>query len=281
MIKILVTGSQGQLGNAIQYISQQYTHWDFSFFNREMLDFNSDKELTLLRKRNFDYLINCAAYTAVDKAESEEEEAFYLNSEVPQVMAGICKSKNAGFIHISSDYVFNGENYKPYQEEDPTDPASVYGRSKLQGEQGISTIYKDACIIRSSWIYSKSGSNFLNTMLRLGTEKESINVVCDQIGSPTYAPDLARAICRIIEIGYKGGIYHYSNNGVASWFDFAKQIMELASLNCVVNPVNSTEYPTAAKRPHYSVLDKNKIQETFKLDIPYWRDSLKKCFLDN
>jgi dTDP-4-dehydrorhamnose reductase len=230
-------------------------------------------------KHAISHCINCAAYTAVDKAETEPEEAFNINAEAVKKLAEACQSHKAIFIHISTDYVFNGEGSSPYTETDPTSPVSVYGSSKLKGEALAMEYCEETIIIRTSWVYSRYGKNFVKTMMRLMAEKESIGVVCDQFGAPTYAADLAEAILQIISKFEKpaSGIYHYSNLGLISWFDFARAIKEISKSNCTVNPIETAAYPTPAKRPHYSVLDTTKFRETFGISIPGWKESLEKC----
>jgi dTDP-4-dehydrorhamnose reductase len=225
-----------------------------------------------------DYCINCAAYTAVDKAETEKELAFQINAEAVGVLAAVCSKYETRFIHISTDYVFDGTATVPYLEDFPTNPLNVYGASKLEGERQALQYNPDSLIIRTSWVYSSYGRNFVKTMLKLQQEQAEIKVINDQIGSPTYAADLAEAILKILP-QYKPGIYHYSNDGVVSWYDFALAIKKIIQSNCIIYPINTAQYPTPAKRPHYSVLNKEKIIKTFKLKIPYWEESLQKCLL--
>jgi dTDP-4-dehydrorhamnose reductase len=235
----------------------------------------------------FDLIINCAAYTAVDKAEQEQELADAINHLAVKQLAKITQDKNSILIHISTDYVFDGTSHKPYVENDKINPQSVYGASKLKGEQAIQSIAPKAIIIRTSWVYSEYGNNFVKTMLRLGQERENLNVIFDQIGSPTYAKDLADTILlmvdscaansNIFQHDTKVHLFHYSNEGVSSWYDFAKAIFELSNIACTVSAIESKDYPTPAKRPHYSVLNKAKIKQNFDLTIPYWKDSLQAC----
>ena len=225
-------------------------------------------------------IINCAAYTAVDKAEDEAELADAINHKALQTMAKLAKENEIKLIHVSTDYVFNGMNYKPYSEDDATDPQSVYGRTKLEGEKAIQEINpKNSIIIRTSWVYSAYGANFVKTMLRLGKERESLGVIFDQVGTPTYAKDLAKTILEIVPKikNNKVEIYHYSNEGVLSWYDFAKEIMKMSKLTCKVDPIETKEYPTPAKRPHYSLLNKAKIKKDFGIEIEYWKDGLDDC----
>ena len=280
MLNILVTGSNGQLGSEIQELSSKY---DYNFFftdrnNLDISDLNAVREF--VEKNAINTIINCAAYTAVDKAESEEELADKINHLSVKYLAQIAKERDIKLIHISTDYVFDGKNYKPYTEEDAVSPNGVYGRTKLDGEKALREINpKNAIIIRTSWVYSSYGANFVKTMLRLGKEKESLGVIFDQVGTPTYAKDLAQAILEILSKieNEKVAIYNYSNEGVLSWYDFAKEIMRMAKLDCQINPIETKEYPTPAKRPHYSLLNKSKIKKEFNITIPYWKDSLDEC----
>lgn len=278
-VKILVTGANGQLGKELKQLSSSFPQFEFHFLSREDLPIHHFELV-----RNFfnayhpAYLINCAAYTAVDRAESETELAFQVNGEAVGVLAAVCKEKNCKLIHISTDYVFDGTATTPYKEDHPTNPKSVYGASKLDGEQQAFRFNPDTIVIRTSWVYSEFGKNFVKTMLKLMPEKEELNVVSDQVGSPTYAADLAAAILHIISSGkWQAGIYHYSNEGVISWYDFAVAIKELAGNNCKVNAIPTSAYPTPAKRPAYSVLDKSKIITTFNLQVPGWKKSLETC----
>jgi dTDP-4-dehydrorhamnose reductase len=283
-MKILVTGAYGQLGNELKELSVNYPNWQFLFTDVDSLDITNEREVDVFfSENNPDFVVNCAAYTAVDKAESDEETARKVNALAPEILALAAKNENAGFIHISTDYVFDGKSFLPYNENDEVKPIGVYGRTKQEGDERSVNVNSNTVIVRTSWLYSSYANNFVKTMLRLGQEREMLKVVFDQIGSPTYAADLAQSILTIIEINqnqpekFVPGIYHYSNEGVASWYDFAKAIFELAQVNCNVLPVLSNEFPTAAKRPHYSVLNKSKIKATFNLEIPYWKDSLKIC----
>ena len=281
MINLLVTGSSGQLGQCLKQLLLSATDISCYFAAREDLDItNSDELQRFFSDHNFDYCINTAAYTNVEKAESEQKEAFLINAEGAYSLAKACKKHNVVLLHISTDYVFDGMAKTPYQEQDPTNPLNVYGASKLQGEVEIQQALKGHFIIRTSWLYSEYGNNFMKTMLRLAETRDGISVVSDQIGTPTYAGDLAEIIIQIINTKTeKYGIYHYSNEGVASWFEFAKEIFKLTKNKIKVNPIPSIEYLTPAKRPKYSVLDKKKIIDVFKIDIPFWRDSLKKVIL--
>lgn len=278
---ILVTGSNGQLGNELQELAPNFPGYDFLFVTKAELNIaNSDAMATYFSKHPIDYCINCAAYTAVDKAESEQENAFLINATAVANLACICKKNNTQLIHISTDYVFDGTASEPYKETDKTNPVSVYGKSKLQGEVSALENYPAAIIIRTAWVYSSFGNNFVKTMMRLMKERESINVVNDQLGCPTYAADFAAAIMQIIVSGKSKenpGIYHYTNAGITNWYEFAVAIKELTGINCVVNPITTAEFPTAAKRPAYSVLNTARIKNTFSVDIPNWKTSLQKC----
>lgn len=283
-MKILVTGAYGQLGNELKVLSEQFSEHQFVFTDADSLDITEENQVrNFFEKEKPEFAINCAAYTAVDKAETEIKVAHNINASAPGLLAKVTKQFKAGYIHISTDYVFNGQTYIPYSEVDPVQPESVYGKTKLAGEHLIKSGNPKAIIIRTSWLYSSFGNNFVKTMLKLGKERDMIKVVFDQIGTPTYAADLAKAVLSIASVyekepeNFKPGIYHYSNEGVASWYDFAKSIFEISGLNCNVLPVLSDEFPTPAKRPHYSVLNKSKIKSTFNLEIPYWKDSLELC----
>lgn len=281
MSKILVTGENGQLGSELKELSNSYPQHDFTFADRSTLDLSNLCKLEdYFDNQTFDVIVNCAAYTAVDNAESESDLADTINHRAVSLLAKIAKKKNIVFIHISTDYVFNGQNYRPYIETDPTDPQGVYGRTKRDGENAILNVTpKNSIIIRTSWVYSSFGNNFVKTMLRLGSERDTLGVIFDQIGTPTYARDLAKTILDILpKINNESPeIYHYSNEGVASWYDFAQAIFELSNIQCTVNSITTDQYPTPAKRPHYSLLNKSKIKNNFEITTPYWRDSLKEC----
>lgn len=280
MLNILVTGSKGQLGSEIKELSVNY-EYNFFFTDRTNLDITNENEIkNFIQTNNIDTIINCAAYTAVDKAEEEKEQADSVNRKAVKKLAKISNEYGIKLIHISTDYVFNGKAYKPYVEEFQTKPNSIYGQTKLNGEKELIKINpKNSIIIRTSWVYSSYGANFVKTMLRLGKEKESLGVIFDQVGTPTYANDLAQVILDIIPNidNQKIEIYHYSNEGVLSWYDFAKEIMKMAKIDCQINPIETYQYPTPAKRPHYSLLNKAKIKKEFGIKIPYWKDSLDKC----
>ena len=281
---ILVTGANGQLGSELKAISEHYEDYNFLFVTREELPINEyDLVEAYFQKNKIDFCINCAAYTAVDKAESEAEKAFAVNTTGASNLALACAFHKIQFVHISTDYVFDGTATNPIKEDEATSPIGVYGESKLKGENLILRIDPTAIIIRTSWVYSSFGNNFVKTMLRLMQEKESINVVADQIGKPTYARDLAVAIVEIVEQVNEtqltnNTIFNFSNTGNAiSWYEFACAIKEKINSPCLVNPIPTSAYPTPAKRPAYSVLDTTKIEETFSINIPNWESSLNNC----
>lgn len=280
MLNVLVTGSNGQFGSEIKELSVDYLY-NFFFTDRDTLDISNQNAINeFINLNNINIIINCAAYTAVDKAESDEENADKTNHLAVKSLAQISKEKNIKLIHVSTDYVFDGKNYKPYNEDDKTNPNGVYGQTKLDGEKAMQEMNpKNSIIIRTSWIYSSYGANFVKTMLRLGKEKEQLGVIYDQVGTPTYARDLAKVILEIMPNikNENVEIYNYSNEGVLSWYDFAKEIMRMAKLTCTINPIETKEYPTPAKRPHYSLLNKSKIKKEFGTIIPYWKDSLDEC----
>jgi len=277
---ILVTGSNGQVGSEIKELSSNY-NYNFFFTTRDDIDITNKESIkSYCEKNSINVIINCAAYTAVDKAQSDIENADLVNRKVVKKLALVSKELNIKLIHISTDYVFDGKNFKPYCEEFQTNPQSIYGKTKLDGENEMRDINPlNSIIIRTSWVYSYYGNNFVKTMLRLGKEKEELGVIFDQIGTPTYAKHLATTILDILPKieNSKVEIYNYSNEGVLSWYDFAKEIMKMAKLNCKINPIETYQYPTPAKRPHYSLLNKNKIKSTFNIEIPYWKDGLDDC----
>ena len=277
---ILVTGSNGQVGSEIKELSKDYPY-NFFFTTRNDLDITSKDDIrNFCKTNNINVIINCAAYTAVDKAESDEINADLVNRKAVKKLSIIAKELNIKLIHISTDYVFDGKNFKPYVEEFQTNPQSVYGKTKLDGENEMRDINPlNSIIIRTSWVYSYYGNNFVKTMLRLGKEKEELGVIFDQVGTPTYAKDLAITILNIIPQieNSKVEIYNYANEGVLSWYDFAIDIMKMAILNCKINPIETYQYPTPAKRPHFSLLNKSKIKSKFNLKIPYWKDGLDDC----
>jgi len=275
---ILVTGANGQLGNSLQKIKSRYDDYRFYFTDIDTLDICNKQQLAdFVSSNNIGYLLNCAAYTAVDKSEDDRENCKRINRDAVRIIGEVASAGNVKVIHISTDYVFDGTLTRPYRENDTTNPQSFYGQSKLEGEIALQKVCPDAVIIRTSWLYSEYGENFVQTMLRLGKERTELKVVNDQTGSPTYAEDLAVAMMAMItHKSFVPGIYHFANEGVCSWYDFAVKIMELAEFNCRVYPIQTHEYPTRAIRPAYSVLDKGKIKSTFNISIPQWEDSLKK-----
>lgn len=274
---ILVTGAGGQLGKEFGVLAAKYPQYHFNFVTKEDLPIEDAEAVkAFFTQHHIDCCINCAAYTAVDKAEAETEKTFLINATAAGTLAAICNQYKASFIHFSTDYVFSGNGTQPYKETDSVNPVSIYGQSKLKGEELVLQNNPEAVIIRTSWVYSQFGNNFVKTMLRLMRERESISVVNDQIGCPTYAADLAAAVMQLLEKN-TGGIYHYCNEGVISWYNFAVAIKEFTSSNCVVNPIPTSQYPTPAKRPHYSVLDTTFIKKTFGITIPNWKDSLQQC----
>lgn len=282
--KVLVTGCKGQLGRDLQNTVNSYTDIQPLYTDIDNLDLiQVDDVQCYIKKYQPDFIINCAAYTAVDKAEEEEEQAILLNTKIVENLTAAAQQVKALLIHISTDYVFDGKKQSPYLETDPVNPQSVYGRSKLMGEK-VALAYNHSMVIRTSWLYTAVGNNFVNTMLRLGAERSELNVVSDQYGTPTYAADLAEAIWTIIskidkkEKTFIPGIYHFSNEGACSWFDFAQRIMALGQRSCIVHPIHTNQYPTKAVRPAYSVLNKEKIKTTYGLHIPMWDDALVNCF---
>ncbi|WNM19665.1 dTDP-4-dehydrorhamnose reductase [Flavobacterium capsici] len=274
---VLVTGSSGQLGQSLQFIAPNYTNIEFVFCDSKTLDITSFNNCeTIFSKYKPDFCINAAAYTAVDKAESEPEIAFEINVNGPKNLAKVCKLNNTVLIHISTDFVFDGNKSLPYTEKDIPNPTGVYGQTKLDGEIAIQQIWNKHYIIRTSWVYSQFGNNFMKTMLRLASERDTISVVNDQIGTPTNAVDLANTIVKIIiSKKLKFGIYNYSNEGQCSWYDFAKKIFEINNITINLLPIPTTSFPTPAKRPKFSVLDKSEIKNTFDLEINSWEESLK------
>ncbi|MFI3330559.1 MAG: dTDP-4-dehydrorhamnose reductase [Rikenellaceae bacterium] len=279
MSNILITGANGQLGTQMQ-IESTGDENNYIFTDLKELDITDFVATTkCLSDNNIDTIVNCAAYTNVDKAEQDIELCDKINHLAVSNLAKAAKEHNATLIHISTDYVFDGNNHTPYTEDEPTAPIGIYGKTKLMGEQSVINSECKHIIIRTSWLYSESGANFVKTMLKLTSERETLNVIFDQIGTPTYAGDLAKAIVAIInsDSSDKNGVYHFSNEGVCSWYDFAVEISSLAGNVCGVKPIHSDEYPSLVTRPHYSVLDKTKIKANFGLEIPHWRVSLRKC----
>ena len=281
-VTILVTGANGQLANEIRTISAQYPSNHFLFTTKEDLPIENTKMVELFFERNrIDYCINCAAYTAVDKAESEKEKAFLINGDGAGILANICNRHKAKLIHISTDYVYDGSSNIPLREDNAVGPINVYGSSKLKGEELALNKNASTLVIRTSWVYSSFGNNFVKTMLRLFKEKSEINVINDQSGSPTYAADLAEVIMKFVEEMKQGndfsGIVNYCNAGVTNWFEFAKEIKAIVNSNCTINPISTSSYKTVAKRPLYSVLDTSKIKGLLQIEIPSWKESLIKC----
>lgn len=278
-MNILITGSKGQLGNEMKLVLAGASDCKCFYTDVDTLDITNIEQLECFVVYNsITHIVNCAAYTAVDKAEDDEKNAIKVNVDAVRNLGIVSKKHDIKLIHISTDYVFDGTNHLPYSEDMAVCPVSVYGKTKLAGERALQDIAVDAVIIRTAWLYSSFGNNFVKTMLRLGRERNSLNVVFDQVGTPTYAADLAKAIYDIIHYPeWIPGIYHFSNEGVCSWYDFTKVIHQIAGISCQVSPIESNTYPVKASRPHYSVLNKSKIKNTFHVNVPYWIDSLKKC----
>jgi dTDP-4-dehydrorhamnose reductase len=278
-MNILITGCNGQLGNEMQLLEKENPQ--HTYFNTDVaeLDITNQQAIeTFVAENAIDGIVNCAAYTAVDKAEDNEALCQLLNAEAPAYLAHAIGKRGGWMIQISTDYVFDGTNHTPYTEDEDTCPNSVYGKTKLVGEMNVQKLCERSMIIRTAWLYSTFGNNFVKTMIRLGKEKPELGVIFDQIGTPTYARDLARVIMTAINKGIVPGIYHFSNEGVISWYDFTKAIHRLAGItSCHVRPLHTAEYPTPATRPHYSVLDKTKIKQTYGIEVPYWEESLKEC----
>ncbi len=278
-MNILITGCNGQLGNEMQLLEKDYPQ--HQWLNTDVQELDITNQLAVeqfIAENKIDGIVNCAAYTAVDKAEDNKELCTTLNTVAPSYLAAAVEKRGGFIIQISTDYVFNGTQHTPYVETDTPCPDSVYGSTKLAGELGVSKFCRRSMIIRTAWLYSTFGNNFVKTMLRLGKEKPELGVIFDQIGTPTYARDLAQAIMTAIDKGVQPGVYHYSNEGVTSWYDFTKAIHRLAGITtCHVRPLHTSEYPTPANRPHYSVLDKTKIKQVYHMDVPYWMDSLEVC----
>jgi len=280
-MRILITGANGQLGNEIRELAASYPLYEFIFTDVDELDItDANKVNAFFDHHDPDAIVNCAAYTAVDKAETDQHKAYLINSVASGNLAKAASDSGAFLVHVSTDYVYSGRNFTPCQETDPLDPASYYGKSKADGEEAVRQAGGHAIIIRTSWLYSAFGNNFVKTMQKYGRERGMLNVVFDQIGTPTYARDLARAILDILPQAMTlqdVETYNYSDEGVASWYDFAKAIMEMSGIECKINPIPSSEYPLPAPRPFYSVLNKSKIKKHFSIEVPYWRDSLKHC----
>jgi dTDP-4-dehydrorhamnose reductase len=285
-MNILVTGSNGQLGSEIKDLEANFINFNFFFMDLPQLDICNSSELNLfIKDNNITAVINCAAYTAVDKAEQDTDIAEKVNATGVLNLVNAVAKVNGKLIHISTDYVFDGNSFLPYQELDQVNPIGVYGNTKRSGELAVINSDIDGIVIRTSWLYSAYGNNFVKTILRLGNERDELGVIYDQVGTPTNACDLAKICLDILayskeaNINSKGNLYHFSNEGVCSWYDFSIAIMALGKVNCQVKPIETKDYPTPAKRPHFSVLNKSKIKNDFEIDIPYWRDSLAKCIL--
>ena len=277
---ILVTGARGQLGTELKSELERRVPGVTDYIDREELDLTDAKAVdAFVRRGDYSHIINCAAYTNVDMAEEDPQSAMTLNASAPANLAVAAAETGAFLIQISTDYVFRGDSSVPYREDSPTGPLGVYGETKLAGERAVRSSGCDWIIIRTAWLYSPYGKNFVKTMQRLTAEKDSLRVVSDQIGSPTYARDLASLIVRMIDGGLEGkdGIYHYTDEGMVSWYEFAKAICELSGNRCDISPCTSEEYPSKAQRPHYSVLDKTKVKAVFGVEVPCWLDSLKAC----
>ena len=280
MKQILVTGCKGQLGNEIQLLAPKYAETcHFFFTDKEELDITNRKAVyAFIEQNHISIVINCAAFTAVDKAEDNAELCDLLNHVAPGYLAEAVASVGGSMIQVSTDYVFDGTGCTPYKEDDATNPQTVYGRTKLAGEESVIRSCAGSMVIRTAWLYSTFGNNFVKTMIRLGKERDALGVVFDQIGSPTYARDLARSIMQIVDKGIIPGVYQFTNEGVCSWYDFTRAIHRLEGIDsCKVSPIHTEDYPVPAQRPHYSVLDKSKIKETFGIDIRWWEDALKEC----
>lgn len=278
-MNILVTGANGQLGNEVQVLARENLQHTYFFTDVQELDICDEQAVyAYVSEHKINIIVNCAAYTAVDKAEDNVELCDKLNNIAPGYLARAAQANGAAMIQVSTDYVFDGTAHIPYTEEEPTCPASVYGSTKLAGEQNVMDHCEKAMVIRTAWLYSIYGNNFVKTMIRLGQERDSLGVIFDQIGTPTYANDLAQAIFAAINKGVVRGIYHFSDEGVCSWYDFTIAIHRLAGIaSCKVKPLHTADYPAKAPRPHYSVLDKTKIKDTFGIEIPHWEESLKRC----
>ena len=278
-MNILITGCNGQLGNEMQLLEKVNTQHQYFNTDVAQLDITNPEAIEEFVNNNaIDIIVNYAAFTAVDKAESSQELCHLLNAKAPEYLAAAVAKRGGYLVQVSTDYVFDGTNHTPYTEDEATCPNSVYGSTKLEGEKLAMAACANTMIIRTAWLYSTFGNNFVKTMIRLGQEKPELGVIFDQIGTPTYAGDLAAAIMAAINNGIVPGIYHFSNEGVISWYDFTKAIHRIAGItSCHVKPLHTTEYPTPAARPHYSVLDKTKIKQTYGIEIPYWEESLEKC----
>ena len=283
MKNILVTGSNGQLGSEIREISDRYENYNFVFTDVEELDLTISEDIdSFFTDNKIDVCVNCAAYTAVDKAEDEIGLAMLVNSTAVDNLSKVCNNNGTLLFHISTDYVFNGKHFMPYAETDTVSPDSQYGLSKLKGEEAVMLNCDKAIIVRTSWLYSSHGNNFVKTLIKLGNERDQLSVVSDQVGTPTYAADLAEAIMVMIasfDETKPKEIYHFSNEGAISWYDFGKAIMKLSNIECAINPIDSKDYPSKANRPFYSVLSKSKIKKHYGVNVPYWEDSLRRMII--
>jgi len=279
MTTILITGSHGQLGNEMQQAAKHFPAFKFIYTDVEDLDICDKVALeTFVKANDVNVIVNCAAYTAVDKAEDDVELCYKINSDAVRNIGEVATANNLKVVQVSTDYVFDGTNHVPYSEDQPVSPNTVYGKSKLAGEQALLDIGEQAVIIRTSWLYSSFGNNFVKTMIKLGTERDSLNVIFDQIGTPTYAADLADTILKILSHEtFVPGLYHFSDEGVCSWYDFTKTIHRIAGITCDVRPIETKDYPARTPRPHYSVLNKAKIKSIYGIIIPHWEESLERC----
>ena len=279
MTTILITGSNGQLGNEMQQAAVRFPNFNYIYTDVAELDICDKGALgAFVKANNVNVIVNCAAYTAVDKAEDDVELCYKINRDAVRNIAEVATENKVKVVHVSTDYVFDGTNYLPYTEDMPVCPATVYGKSKLEGEQALLENCKESVILRTAWLYSSFGNNFVKTMMKLGTERDSLGVIFDQVGTPTYAADLADAIMQLISSEtFVPGIYHFSDEGVCSWYDFTKTIHRMANITCDVKPIETKDYPARTPRPHFSVLNKGKIKSTYGISIPHWEVSLEKC----
>src|ERR1035437_178420 len=278
MTTILITGSNGQLGNEMQQAAVRFPDFNYIYTDVAELDICDKGTLdAFVKANNVNVIVNCAAYTAVDKAEDDVELCYKINRDAVRNIAEVATENKGKVVHVSTDYVFDGTNYLPYTEDMPVCPATVYGKSKLEGEQALLENCKESVILRTAWLYSSFGNNFVKTMMKLGTERDSLGVIFDQVGTPTYAADLADAIMQLLSSEtFVPGIYHFSDEGVCSWYDFTKTIHRMANITCDVKPIETKDYPARTPRPHFSVLNKGKIKSTYGISIPHWGVSLKK-----
>ncbi len=279
MTTILITGSNGQLGNEMQQAAVRFPAFNYIYTDVAELDICDKSALdAFVKANNVNVIVNCAAYTAVDKAEDDVELCYKINRDAVRNIAEVASDNKVKVVHVSTDYVFDGTNYLPYTEDMPVCPATVYGKSKLEGEQALLENCKESVILRTAWLYSSFGNNFVKTMMKLGTERDSLGVIFDQVGTPTYAADLADAILQLLSNEtFVPGIYHFSDEGVCSWYDFTKTIHRMANITCDVKPIEAKDYPARTPRPHFSVLNKGKIKSTYGISIPHWEVSLEKC----